>query len=392
MTIRIATARTRAILLVLPLFFFMIAFFVWPLATVMKQAVSDNSAARVLPLTQKAVTGWDGQSGPTADMERALVADLRGSTDQQAVGEMTRRLNSVHPGFRSLLGLTQSAIAATGQPVDLSAVDARWNDPQTWKTIAGALSPITDRNVLASVDLERNPLGAIVDMPAGSSANRAIMGRTFLIAATVTLACIVIGYPYALVMATTSGWKRNVLLGAILLPLWTSLLVRTTAWFILLQENGLINRFMLNVHLINTPLSLIFNRSGVVIAMTHVLLPLMVLPAYSVILGIPRHLTQAAGSLGASPLRAFFEVLLPLSLRGVASGALLVFMSAVGYYITPALIGGPTDQMISSVIAFYAMGTANWGMASALGLVLLVITVLLYTAYRRLTLKWEAVK
>jgi putative spermidine/putrescine transport system permease protein len=133
------------------------------------------------------------------------------------------------------------------------------------------------------------------------------------------------------------------------------------------------------------PVPLIFNRLGVVIAMTHVLLPFMVLPIFSVLIGIPKNLMPAAASLGASPIRAFLLVLLPLSLRGVVSGALLVFMSALGYYITPALIGGAQDQMISSVIAYYATGAANWGMAGALGMVLLAATMILYVVYLRLS-------
>jgi putative spermidine/putrescine transport system permease protein len=175
------------------------------------------------------------------------------------------------------------------------------------------------------------------------------------------------------------------LLGAVLLPLWTSLLVRTAAWYVLLQDRGIINEALIAIGIINGPLPLIFNRIGVVIAMTHVLLPFMVLPIYSVVIAIPRNLMLAAASLGANPLRAFLRVLLPLSLRGVASGALLVFMAAIGYYITPALIGGAKDQMISSVIAFYATGSANWGMAGALGLILLVITTGLYLLYGRLS-------
>lgn len=175
------------------------------------------------------------------------------------------------------------------------------------------------------------------------------------------------------------------MLAAVLLPLWTSLLVRTAAWFILLQEKGLINDLLQTLGLINAPLPLIFNRTGVVIAMTHVLLPFMVLPIYSVLITIPKNLMPAAASLGAPPWRAFLRVLLPLSLRGLASGSLLVFISAIGYYITPALIGGPGDQMISSIIAFYAMGSANWGMAGALGVVLLVATLLLYSVYARLS-------
>src|SRR5690606_22540929 len=162
-------------------------------------------------------------------------------------------------------------------------------------------------------------------------------------------------------------------------------LVRTAAWFILLQQEGLINRTLTSLGIIDAPLPLIFNRLGVIIAMTHVLLPFMVLPIYSVLIAVPRNLMPAAASLGAGPLRAFWRVLLPLAMPGLMSGCLLVFMVAIGYYITPALVGGANDQMISSVIAFYALGTANWGMAGALGLILLAVTLLLYLVYGRLS-------
>jgi putative spermidine/putrescine transport system permease protein len=212
-----------------------------------------------------------------------------------------------------------------------------------------------------------------------------MMIRTFLVAGMVTAICAAIGLPYAMLAAAVTGWKRTVLLLAVLLPLWTSLLVRTAAWFILLQNEGLINGALQSVGLISAPLPLIFNRVGVVIAMSHVLLPFMVLPIYSVLLAVPSNLMQAAASMGAGPLRAFWRVLLPLSLPGLVSGSLLVFMVAIGYYITPALLGGANDQMISSVIAFYATGTANWGMAGALGLILLLVTTVLYVVYGRLS-------
>ena len=152
-----------------------------------------------------------------------------------------------------------------------------------------------------------------------------------------------------------------------------------------MQDNGIINQTLIGIGAISDPLVLIYNRFGVVVAMTHVLLPFMVLPIYSVLLTVPGNLMSAAASLGAHPLRAFWRVLLPLSLRGVISGALLVFMTAIGYYITPALLGGASDQMISSVIAFYATESANWSMAAALGLILLALTMILYAVYNRLS-------
>ena len=372
--------------LVAPLLLFLVLFFVWPLVTMMSNAVSDPGAGRALPSTAAALSSWDRSSPPTPEMQAALVDDLRATQDDQLIGDLTRQLNSAKSGFRTLVAKTVRAVREDQGAVDLVQVDKRWEDVTFWQAIAAATaSPYTDRNLLAAIDMARSPTGEIVALPATASANLAILQRTFVIAAGTTLACILIGYPYAMVAASVTGWKRQAMLAAVLLPLWTSLLVRTAAWFILLQDNGLINRLLQTLGLIDAPLALLFNRTGVIIAMTHVLLPFMVLPIFSVLIAIPANLLPAAASLGANPLRAFWRVLLPLSLRGVVSGSLLVFMAAIGYYITPALIGGPTDQMISSVIAFYATGTANWGMAGALGIVLLVATIALYVVYDRLS-------
>ncbi len=377
--------RLTAVLLLAPLLAFMLSFFVVPLVTMMKSAVSDPVATESLPRTHKALARWDRTSVPPATAQAAFIDDIRKLTNDEQFGDLVRRLNSAQSGFRSLLGKTRRALDGTGA-VDLAAIDSRWSETSYWTTIAEAVaSPWTDKNLLAAVDLERNAAGNIAAMPEGASANRLIMIRTFVTSALVTLACILIGLPFAMVAASVDGWRRQILLGAVLLPLWTSLLVRTAAWYVVLQDNGLINATLKGLGLTSAPVPLMFNRLGVVIAMTHVLLPFMVLPIFSVLIAIPRNLMPAAASLGAHPLRAFVHVLLPLSMRGVVSGALLVFMAALGYYITPALIGGANDQMISSVIAYYATGAANWGMAGALGLVLLAMTILLYALYIRLT-------
>ncbi len=377
--------RLKAALLLAPLLAFMLSFFVVPLVTMMKSAVSDPVATESLPRTHKALARWDRISVPPATAQAAFVDDIRKLANDEQFGDLVRRLNSAQSGFRSLLGKTRRALDSSGA-VDLAAIDSRWSETSYWTTIAEAVaSPWTDKNLLAAVDLERNAAGNIAAMPEGASANRLIMIRTFVTSALVTLACILIGLPFAMVAASVEGWRRQILLGAVLLPLWTSLLVRTAAWYVVLQDNGLINATLRGLGLTSAPVPLMFNRLGVVIAMTHVLLPFMVLPIFSVLIAIPRNLMPAAASLGAHPLRAFVHVLLPLSMRGVVSGALLVFMAALGYYITPALIGGANDQMISSVIAYYATGAANWGMAGALGLVLLAMTILLYAVYIRLT-------
>ena len=377
--------RSGALLLVAPVIVFLAVFFLWPLWAMVTAAFVDDAVSKVLPRTAASIVSWDGQGVPPEAARKALSQDLKAATDEQALGEAVRRLNSAASGFRTLLGRTITTVKAAPDPaqVDLLAVDPRWKDTRFWLALKEAMPPYTDRNILAAVDMKRDASGSIVVEASDASAHRLIMLRTLLVAGMVTIACAAIGLPYAMLAASLTGWKRTVLLLAVVLPLWTSLLVRTAAWFILLQNEGIINRALQSIGLIDSPLPLIFNRLGVVIAMTHVLLPFMVLPIYSVILGIPRNLMPAAQSMGASPLRAFWRVLLPLSLPGLLSGSLLVFMVAIGYYITPALLGGANDQMISSVIAFYATGTANWGLAGALGLILLVVTTVLYAIYGR---------
>ncbi len=376
--------RIKALVLIAPLLLFLGLFFVWPLISVFVQAVSDPSVSRVLTRTVSEIGDWDGEGVPSAEIQAAFRADIVANTDDMAMGDVTRRLNSSKSGFRSLLGKTISAVRENPD-IALTDIDKRWGDPAFWQAIQDNAAPYTDAFLLASLDLERDSSGAIAQMPAGTSANATILARTLWTAALVTFCCLAIGLPYAMIAATVTGWKRAVLLGAVLLPLWTSLLVRTAAWMIILQESGIINQTLMGLGIISDPLVLIYNRFGVVLAMTHVLLPFMVLPIYSVLLTVPGNLMSAAASLGAHPLRAFLRVLLPLSFRGMISGALLVFMSSIGYYITPALLGGASDQMVSSVIAFYATGSANWSMAAALGLILLALTLLLYAVYNRLS-------
>lgn len=381
-----ARQRGRAALLIAPLVIFLGVFFLWPLWLMVDVSIRNDAIGGAFPRTAELIGSWDGEAMPDAEIQAALVKDLR-ETPQSTLGAAVRTLNSQVSGFRTLMGRTANAARdlEQGQTLDLVEVDDRWAEPRFWQAIQISVAPYTDRNLLAALDLERLDTGEIERMAASASANRLIIWRTFTIAGSVTLLCALIGLPYAMLAASVSGWKRNALLLAVLLPLWTSLLVRTAAWFILLQNEGIINNTLIGLGWIDGPLPLIFNRLGVVIAMTHVLLPFMVLPIFSVVSAIPKNLMPAAASLGARPLRAFWRVLLPLSMPGLLAGSLLVFMVAIGYYITPALVGGPNDQMISSVIAFYALQTANWGMAGALGILLLAVTTVLYMVYGRLS-------
>lgn len=380
--------QISAYLLIAPLFLFVLLFFVWPLFSMLQTAVLNEAVSKALPRTSLAVSTWNGSQPIPFILQQSLLEDLQEiqeKGDRQSLGRATQQLNSSVSGYRSLIAKTQRKVSQLSSidEIDLAQIDKRWTDERFWLALKQSANPWSDKNLLNAVDMQRNLHGEITVIPAHQSANNVVLLRTFEIAFQVTLLCLLLGVPYALLMVKASGFWRVILMGAVLVPLWTSLLVRSAAWVVLLQDFGPINQLLIALGWISEPLSLIFNRSGVLIAMTQVLLPFMVLPVYNALLTIPPNLAKAAASLGATPFTVFFKVLFPLFSHGVFAGALLVFMTAIGYYITPALVGGAKDQMISSIIAFYAIETANWGMAAALGVILLVITVLLYSIQNR---------
>ncbi len=206
------------------------------------------------------------------------------------------------------------------------------------------------------------------------SANLRALGNTFWIAFISTLTCLLIGYPYAYLMTIVPGRVAGLLLIAVLLPFWSSLLVRTFAWQVILRDTGIINRFLLDLGVISEPLTLIRTTSGVILGMSHILLPFMVLPIFAVMRRIDPEYGRAAANLGAAPATAFLRIFVPLSLPGVLAGSLLVFVLALGFYITPALLGGPRDQMISQLIVDEVQQALDWGSASAMAVLLMAIT------------------
>lgn len=211
-----------------------------------------------------------------------------------------------------------------------------------------------------------------------------VLRTTFAIALQVTVLCLVLGYPLAYFLATLRERTARLLMILVLIPFWTSILVRTYAWMVLLQRQGVVNRWLIELGLIDEPLRMMYNRMGVLVGMTHVLLPFMILPTYAVMRGIDRNLLRAAANLGASPFQAFLRVFLPLSLPGVAAGCLLVFILALGFFITPALMGGRTDMMIAQLIETQIRTQLNFPFAAALAAVLLVITLIIFAFYNRL--------
>ena len=214
----------------------------------------------------------------------------------------------------------------------------------------------------------------------------ALLGRTFAVSLAITAFCLLLGYPLAHLIAHAAPRRAALLLALVLVPFWTSLLVRTTSWIVLLQTQGVLNDLFVSLGLIGDDgrIAMIYNMTGTLVAMTHVLLPFMVLPLYSVMRTIPPQQMSAAASLGASFPQAFRRVYWPQTLAGVGAGSLLVFILAIGYYITPALVGGQSGQLISNFIAYHMQTSLNWGLASALGAILLGSVAVLYLLYDRL--------
>lgn len=264
------------------------------------------------------------------------------------------------------------------------ALSKDWGSPAVWAVIKRSGSAVTPYYLLRALDLQQNP-DASVGRVAGSQAVFVdILGRTFYIAALVTLLTLILGYPVAYVLTIAPRGVAALMMLMVLLPLWTSLLVRTTAWVVLLQSNGVINDVLLSLHLVGERVQLIFTRVGTVTAMTHIQLPFTILPIYSVMRSISTTQLRAARSLGASPLGAFWRIYAPQTLPGVVAGCLMTFILSLGYYITPALVGGSRDQMVSNFIADFINRDLNWGLASGLGVVLLVATLVIYIVFLRL--------
>ena len=385
--------RWMAIALTLPLLVFLLVTLLVPIGALLVRAVENPEVARSLPLTGAALARWDRKTEPPAAAFAALVRDL-GQLDEGAqAGALARRLNSEVPGGRSLVMSTYRA--AVGPWKDASAdsddqvrmrmleLDARWSELPYWQAIAKNVSRWTPDYLLMSVDLRRAVDGSVEQVAPDQRVFSRILLRTFEISAIVTLACLLLGYPLAYWLSTLPARQANVLMIVVLVPFWTSILVRVAAWIVLLQREGLVNKALMSMSIVGEPIALLFNRTGVIVSMTHILLPFMILPLYSVMKSVPTTYLRAAVSLGSPPLAAFFRVYVPQTWPGIGAGGLLVFILSIGYYVTPALLGGPNDQMLSYYIAQYTNVDVNWGMACALGTVLLSATLVLYAIYRR---------
>lgn len=380
-------ARRAALSLALPLIVFLMIVFVVPILYLLATAVANPESRQVLPHTLAVLEKWDGVSVPDEPVYDALAIDLRAAQNDSTAALLGKRLNYEVPGMRSRVLAAARMVERdeTGPYKEkFLALSKDWGSPAVWAVIKRSGSAVTPYYLLRALDLQQNP-DASVGRVAGSQAVFVdILGRTFYIAALVTLLTLILGYPVAYVLTIAPRGVAALMMLMVLLPLWTSLLVRTTAWVVLLQSNGVINDVLLSLHLVGERVQLIFTRVGTVTAMTHIQLPFTILPIYSVMRSISTTQLRAARSLGASPLGAFWRIYAPQTLPGVVAGCLMTFILSLGYYITPALVGGSRDQMVSNFIADFINRDLNWGLASGLGVVLLVATLVIYIVFLRL--------
>lgn len=373
----------------LPLVAFIGVTFLAPLGLMLARSVHEPLVADSLPDTLAVLKEWDGGSLPGEDVFQALGRELLLLHQQRSLGGVATRVNRLESGMRSAIVRTARQLrnADTGSFREaMIAAAPIWGEPKAWRAIQRSGERYTLRHFLHALDLERDTAGNVVAQPPDRRIYLSLLGRTLMVSLVITAICLILGYPVAYLIANSPPSRSNLLLLLVLVPFWTSLLVRTTSWIVLLQNQGVINDLLVTIGLTTDEgrIPMIYNMTGTLVAMTQILLPFMVLPLYAVMRTIAPSQMHAAAALGASFGQAFVRVYWPQTLPGVAAGSLLVFILSIGYYITPALVGGRTGQLISNLIAYHMQQSLNWGLAAALGAILLVCVVLLFFLFNRL--------
>jgi putative spermidine/putrescine transport system permease protein len=388
--------KLKAMGLVLPLFAFIVLSFVVPIVVMLYNAVYDPDIADNLPQTVTALQQWDGKDLPSEEVFAAFVADMKEAQKNKQAALVGKRLNYEMSGIRSKVITTARKVGTLNEAPfkdAVIAIDKAWGDTETWATIKRSSSAYTPFYILATLDLRQAPDGSVESVPANRAVYLDILMRTLGIALFVTLMTLIFGYPVAYLLATSPQKTASILMIFVLLPFWTSLLVRTTAWMILMQDGGVFAQFLhitgitwvLNLlGFLDGDPQLFKTRFATIVAMTHIQLPFTLLPIYSVMKTISPNYMRAAKSLGGTPFYSFVRIYMPQTLPGIAAGCLLTFILCLGYYITPALVGGPMDQMVSGFIYDAINRENNWGKASALGVMLLAATLILYYVYNKL--------
>ncbi len=385
--------KMRAMLLIAPLLLFVLLSFIWPIAVMLFRSVENDIVADTLPLTVVELAAWNAEAGelPPEALYSAFVADMVVAIDAKRHTRLGTRLNYESTGMSSLFRKSGRQIKKLDPVADapfkdkLIEIDEDWGNLETWRQIKTHSVRITNGYFLNAIDMQRSPEGAVAQ-PENKRILIQLFIRTLIMSLIITGSCILLGYPVAWILANLPMRTANILMILVLLPFWTSLLVRTSAWKVLLQQQGVINDILVWLGLLGDAnrLVMINNQTGTIIAMTHILLPFMILPMYSVMQTIQPTYLRAAKSMGATNWTAFWRVYFPQSIPGIGAGSILVFILSIGYYITPEIVGGTKGVFISNRIAYHISSSLNWGLAAALGAILLAVVLLLYWCYDKI--------
>ena len=423
--------KIRSFLLLLAPLLFLLIMFVTPIGSLLSRSVDDTSINIVLPETFVQYELWEDKSQiPNEEMFAAVINDIRTThkledsngknIGKNLLGKAGTRMTYEFSGWRSLLLKTVKSATAVDKkskeevkPYKWEAPykekmikrDKRWGKVEFWQSLGAMKDPYTMGYYLNAVDLRYDANKNIIEKKEHLKIYKTIWMRTLQVSLMVTIFCLILAYPVSYLLATLPMRTSNLLMICVLMPFWTSLLVRIVAWMIMLQQNGVVNDTLVGIlpcfeGMVNLPffgetnidlcfsdedrIPMMYNFTGTIIVMTQVLLPFMILPIYSVMRGIPPSYMKAAQNLGATPTRAFIRVYMPQSVPGIGAGCILVFIVAIGYYITPELVGGKDGLMIGNFVAREMQQTLNWGLAAAMGAILLAAVLILYWAYDRL--------
>ena len=385
--------KIRALMLIAPLLLFILLTFILPIADMLFRSVENQIVSDTLPKTVEELSEWDANSGelPSEAVFAALAADMKIAVEEKTHTRLGSRLNYEKTGLSSLFRKSGRQVKRWDLAEDAPFkekfidIDEDWGDIEVWRTIQTYSPTLTSGYFLNSVDMQKGVDGPEV-RPENQQIYMMLFKRTLFMSLMITASCILLGYPVAWILANLPSRSANLLMILVLLPFWTSLLVRTSAWKVMLQQQGVINDVLVWLGLVadDARLVMINNQFGTIVAMTHILLPFMILPMYSVMQTIAPSYLRAAKSLGATNWTAFWRVYFPQSVPGIGAGSILVFILAIGYYITPEIVGGTTGTFISNRIAYHISSSLNWGLAAALGSILLAVVLILYWAYDKI--------
>ena len=385
--------KIRALLLIAPLLIFIFIAFIMPIVSMLSRSVENDLVSQTLPQTVQALQSWDALSGelPSEPVYAAFALDIQNAAKAKVHTKVGLRLNYEKSGIASLFKKTARKakkwdIQNDGPFKDkLIKVHKGWGEVEVWQTLKTHSPRYTSGYFLNAIDMRKTAEGADFQ-PEDKTILIKLFQRTLIMSLIITFSCILLGYPVAWLLANLPMRQANLLMILVLLPFWTSLLVRTSAWKVMLQQQGVINDILVQLSLVSDEARLIMinNEIGTIVAMTHILLPFMILPMYSVMQTIPPSYLRAAKSLGATNWTAFWRVYFPQSVPGIGAGSILVFILAIGYYITPEIVGGTKGVFISNRIAYHILKSLNWGLAAALGTILLIAVLVLYWTYDKI--------